>query len=732
MNFYKASLASLMDDLQKTSPNDASHAFQHMAQLHPELQPKALTPERRRRLHLCFAPNRPFEEIGEEEFHQWTWHLLLRKLPMPFDKMSGPEVWERPAVWSLEDYKSPLNGASDEELSEKHKLLAETCKVLGFETFRRVHNCYLMMDLSLADIMETFRTMFHQRFGLDPVQYVSLPSAAYDAMLRGCLSRRSVSRVVEPSIYQCIRKSMMGGLSTIFNGQRRANSPELGDHFDPEKPLSYIMALDVSSMYPTMMCEPLPIDSGVELKLADSQVERVRRLRKALKTIDYMASNEETCYLCVVDYSFPLELHDKLDWAPPCRMSVGEDQLSPYTRQLMVRNGLKCSKTTKLVPFLGAHMKEGVDAKRLAFMVEVMGARIDKVHRIIKFKCAPFLATWIRWCYAERMELKKQGRFVEAEMLKLVMNAMYGKLIQRCEHCRCSQVYTDAAKFVRTANGYRMQDMDVFGSDEDFLGVVQNYGKALLQKSLVQTGYRVLELSRLMMMKNHYLGIKKIFPQAVPLSTDTDSATYFIETPEDPLRAMARANEQSGFPCFFDLAKDLVGKKDVCWVLEHLTQTQQKMAWTRAGELGGFGVEYLPVRIVEQVGLRAKLYSVLFSDVLKGKLSKQRAKGVMKRVMPGHADYFDCMSTGFETSVDFCQLVSHHFQMAVEHRRKKALSPFNDKVYQLDGESSRPLGHWRNNEELTALVQALDPAGKPFQLIMIYLQGRPDVAPNVV
>ena len=81
---------------------------------------------------------------------------------------------------------------------------------------------------------------------------------------------------------------------------------------------------------------------------------------------------------------------------------------------------------------------------------------------------------------------------------------------------------------------------------------------------------------------------------------------------------MARANEQSGFPCFFDLAKDLVGKKDVCWVLEHLTQTQQKMAWARAGELGGFGVEYLPVRIVEQVGLRAKLYSVLFSDVLKG------------------------------------------------------------------------------------------------------------------
>ena len=131
------------------------------------------------------------------------------------------------------------------------------------------------------------------------------------------------------------------------------------------------------------------------------------------------------------------------------------------------------------------------------------------------------------------------------------------------------------------------------------------------------------------------------------------------------------------------------------------------------------------------MGLRAKLYSVLFSDVLKGKLSKQRAKGVMKRVMPGHVDYVECMITGFETSVDFCQLVSRHFQMAVERKHKKALSPFNDKVYQLDGESSRPLGHWRNNEELTAMVQALDPAGKPFQLIMIYLQGKPDITPEL-
>ena len=77
-----------------------------------------------------------------------------------------------------------------------------------------------------------------------------------------------------------------------------------------------------------------------------------------------------------------------------------------------------------------------------------------------------------------------------------------------------------------------------------------------------------------------------------------------------------------------------------------------------------------------------------------------------------------------KTSVNFTQMVSHHFHMAVERRPKKALSPFNDKFYQLDSESARPLGHWRNSQCFTALVHALDPAGKPFQFIMMYLQGR--------
>ena len=67
-----------------------------------------------------------------------------------------------------------------------------------------------------------------------------------------------------------------------------------------------------------------------------------------------------------MDFSFPCHLHDYLDWAPPCKMTVEPELLSEYSRKVMQENGLTPGKVAKLVPFLGCHCNEGVDGKRLA------------------------------------------------------------------------------------------------------------------------------------------------------------------------------------------------------------------------------------------------------------------------------------------------------------------------------------------------------------------------------
>ena len=191
-------------------------------------------------------------------------------------------------------------------------------------------------------------------------------------------------------------------------------------------------------------------------------------------------------------------------------------------------------------------------------MVEVMGARALKLHKAWLFHCEPFLQRWMQSCYEARLELKRQGRTIGAKMLKLVMNSIYGKLVQNMENYGNTSVYTDVKSFKRaqeqaTASNWEIQveEMEEGGC---FLGIVHRIrAKPQLQRSPVQVGWRVLELSRLMMLRNHYEGIKRIFPSARLLFTDTDSAMYQIFGDQDPVKLLAAANERGDMPCWIAL-----------------------------------------------------------------------------------------------------------------------------------------------------------------------------------
>ena len=53
------------------------------------------------------------------------------------------------------------------------------------KTFGDYHDLYLLTDvLLLADVMENFRDMVMEFYGLDPAHYISLPMLSWDAMLK--------------------------------------------------------------------------------------------------------------------------------------------------------------------------------------------------------------------------------------------------------------------------------------------------------------------------------------------------------------------------------------------------------------------------------------------------------------------------------------------------------------------------------------------------------------------
>ena len=172
--------------------------------------------------------------------------------------------------------------------------------------------------------------------------------------------------------YQDVRASIMGGLSCIFQPYARANNPELGEDNVPAEPSSWISYLDFNAMYPAAMthpmvkgpCEPVPLP---EMRWLHGS---------CLAGLDWEADDEAECYLLLVDYDFPPEAHDYLDWAPPARMKVGPGMYGPHTAAMAASLGVAPSPCEKLVPFLGMHVCEGVDGKRLKFLRDVLGARV--------------------------------------------------------------------------------------------------------------------------------------------------------------------------------------------------------------------------------------------------------------------------------------------------------------------------------------------------------------------
>ena len=114
-------------------------------------------------------------------------------------------------------------------------------------------------------------------------------------------------------------------------------------------------------------------------------------------------------------------------------------------------------------------------------------------------------------------------------------------------------------------------------------------------------------------------------------------------------------------------------------------------------KVGKFKDETAGDPIIEFVGLRAKMYSLVTK---KGKEEK-KGKGIKKSVLKKEItfqDYKECLFEKKEFQHFMMGFHSHQHQVYTEKQMKKSLSPFDDKRYILeDGYTTRAHGHHLNN-----------------------------------
>ena len=174
-------------------------------------------------------------------------------------------------------------------------------------------------------------------------------------------------------------------------------------------------------------------------------------------------------------------------------------------------------------------------------------------------------------------------------------------------------------------------------------------------------GFSILDLSKTLMYDFHYNYIRKKYPEAKLLFTDTDSLFYHIKA-EDLYSDLYKG-------------KDLFDNSDYPKSSKFFFVENKKV-------IGKFKDEAAGDPITEFVGLKSKMYS--YST--EGKENKT-AKGVRKNIIKRDlslADYRDTLMNCKTMRHKMRTIRSEYHQISSYQINKVSLSPFDDKRYILD------------------------------------------------
>lgn len=193
------------------------------------------------------------------------------------------------------------------------------------------------------------------------------------------------------------------------------------------------------------------------------------------------------------------------------------------------------------------------------------------------------------------------------------------------------------------------------------------------------------DLSKHLIYDFWYNYIKRRYPTAQLLMTDTDSVLYCCQTENiyDDMKLSAHLFDTSSYPTDNPLYS-LENKK----------------------ELGKMKDETNGVPISEFVGLRSKMYSFVCDQT-----EAKRAKGISKVTVDKelrHEHYKDTLFGETRKMSSMTAIRSHKHELFCETIRKSGLSAFDDKRYLVNSTDSYPYGSCRINSHESSHINRCD------------------------
>ena len=439
--------------------------------------------------------------------------LLMRKGVYPYEYMDSFERFGEAVLPPIERFHSTLK---DEDISAAdYEHAKNVWNKFNCTNIGDYHDLYLKTDvLLLADVWNCFSKTCFDNYKLDPAHYVSAPHLTWDAML--LKTSVNIGLLSDPEMFSFYNNNIRGGVCYISKRHARANHPDLPD-YDATMPIVLLPYLDANNLYGAAMMVSMPIGEFQWLE------------RNEIDKIDWCAQSDDQGYGYTIecDLDYPPELHDSHNDYPlaPERLQVNysciSDQQVEIARSYNIARN--CT-TTKLMPNLMNKRYYVCDYMNLKFYIE-HGLILIGVHRVIRYRQSKWLMPYIQLNSLLRKNATQEH---EKELFKLMNNATYGKTCENVTKRSDIRLVVSKNQCKRFIEKPHCMGFRIFGENLAAIQMEKLYTK--IDKP-TQVGFKVLEASKLVMMRFYYDQLKVWYGDRVHLLfTDTDSFLLEIQT----------------------------------------------------------------------------------------------------------------------------------------------------------------------------------------------------------
>ena len=591
--------------------------------------------------------------LGDNEFiysreafpNDEQFRLMKKKGVYPYDYMDSFRRFSEKSLPEIEDFYSILNDTNISESDYSHA--KRVWSAFQIKDLGDYHDLYLRTDvLLLADVFESFRSTCLSHYRLDPCHYYSAPGLSWDALLR--MTGVNLDLISDFNAQLFIEKGLRGGISTITHRHAVANNKYM-KNYNPEVESSYLIYLDANNLYGWAMSQSLPVGDFKWIPSEDFEDPE-----------DFILENytndTRKGVILEVDLEYPEELHDLHNDYPlaPEKILITDDMLSKYCKDLKDSENISSGRVHKLVPNLRNKEKYVLHYRNLQLYLS-LGMKLTKIHRVLEFTQRPWMKRYIDF-NTEKRKMAKNS--FEKDFFKLMNNSVFGKTMENLRKRSNIKLETDPDHLLKLTRQPTYVSSKIF--DENLVGVQMKKVRLVLDKPSY-VGFCILDMSKTLMYDFHYNYIRKKYPEAKLLFTDTDSLFYHIKAE--------------------DLYSDLYKDKDLFDNSDYPKSSKFFFVENKK-VIGKFKDETAGDAIIEFVGLKSKMYSYKTENK-----ENKTAKGVKKNVIKSELSLSDFLYT-----LQKCNTMRHkmrtirseYHQISSYQINKVSLSPFDDKRYILD------------------------------------------------